>query len=139
MTTTIAPPANEEDPARSEPFQVVGARRSRGILLHVALFAGLIVMIGPFVWMILGSFKTTSELRQLLRVEPADLLPQHVQRRHVAEAGEELRPALRTAGQARAVEPGRHEVIEDARGIGRRAQSGNDLRAPVEHAAHVTD
>ena len=65
MTTTIAPPAHEEDPARSEPFQAVGARRSRGIWLHVALFAGLIVMIGPFVWMILGSFKTTSELRQL--------------------------------------------------------------------------
>jgi multiple sugar transport system permease protein len=65
MTTTIAPPANEEEAARSEPSDAVGARRSRGIWLHVALFAGLIVMIGPFVWMILGSFKTTSELRQL--------------------------------------------------------------------------
>jgi multiple sugar transport system permease protein len=34
------------------------------VVLHVALFAGLVVMALPFVWMILGSFKTTSELRK---------------------------------------------------------------------------
>ncbi|HYN34617.1 MAG TPA: carbohydrate ABC transporter permease [Ilumatobacteraceae bacterium] len=40
-------------------------RRSHTVLLHVALVAGLVVMAMPFVWMILGSFKTTSELRQM--------------------------------------------------------------------------
>lgn len=35
------------------------------VLLHVALVIGLIVMAVPFVWMILGSFKTTGELRRL--------------------------------------------------------------------------
>jgi len=66
MTTTIAPPAPPlETPAPHAPSRAAGARRSRGIWLHVALIAGLTVMAMPFVWMILSSFKTTAELRQL--------------------------------------------------------------------------
>ena len=63
MTTTIAPaPATDEAPP---PIHPVGRRRRHGSLLHVGLVIGLVLMIGPFVWMILGSFKTTAELRQL--------------------------------------------------------------------------
>ena len=40
-------------------------RRLSTVLLHVALTLGLVVMAVPFVWMILGSFKTTGELRQM--------------------------------------------------------------------------
>ena len=35
------------------------------VLLHLALTLGLVVMAVPFAWMILGSFKTTGELRQM--------------------------------------------------------------------------
>jgi multiple sugar transport system permease protein len=66
MTTTITRPTlTAEETARPARARAAGARRSRGIWIHVALFAGLIVMILPFAWMILGSFKTTPELRQL--------------------------------------------------------------------------
>ncbi len=54
-TTTIAPTSLPVSPRRR-------ARRSLGLLL--ALWAGLVVMATPFAWMILGSFKTTRELRQ---------------------------------------------------------------------------
>jgi multiple sugar transport system permease protein len=62
-TTTIAPSAGTEE--APPPIHPVGRRRRHGVLLHVALVVGLVLMIGPFVWMILGSFKTTAELRQL--------------------------------------------------------------------------
>lgn len=39
--------------------------RGRGWLLHLGLVIGLILIVTPFVWMILGSFKTTAELRQV--------------------------------------------------------------------------
>jgi multiple sugar transport system permease protein len=42
------------------------------VLLHVGLVAGLILMISPFVFMALGSFKTTGELRQV----PPTFLPE---------------------------------------------------------------
>ncbi len=54
-TTTIAPTSLPVSPRRR-------ARRSLG--LQLALWAGLVVMATPFAWMILGSFKTTRELRQ---------------------------------------------------------------------------
>jgi multiple sugar transport system permease protein len=74
MTTTITPQApTVEPPARPAPSHAVGARRSRGVWLHVALVAGVIVMVMPFVWMALGSFKTTGELRQL----PPTWLPEN--------------------------------------------------------------
>lgn len=44
-------------------------RASRGGVgawwLYVLLGLGLLLLVGPFIWMILGSFKTTSELRQV--------------------------------------------------------------------------
>jgi multiple sugar transport system permease protein len=74
MTTTIAPQApSVESPAHRPPSRGPGAQRSRGIWLHVALIAGLIVMAMPFVWMIVSSFKTTGELRQL----PPTWLPEN--------------------------------------------------------------
>jgi multiple sugar transport system permease protein len=42
------------------------------MLLYAALIAGFVLMVGPFVWMILGSFKTTGELRRL----PPTFLPE---------------------------------------------------------------
>ncbi len=33
--------------------------------IYVPLVIGLILLVGPFIWMILGSFKTTGELRQV--------------------------------------------------------------------------
>jgi multiple sugar transport system permease protein len=39
-------------------------RRPRAVALHVALTLGLVVMVMPFVWMVLSSFKTTREVRQ---------------------------------------------------------------------------
>ena len=41
-----------------------GRRRDGGWWLHVLLIGGLLVVIAPFVWMVLGSFKPTTELRQ---------------------------------------------------------------------------
>jgi multiple sugar transport system permease protein len=71
MTTTVVPPTTApQEPARTPtppapPTGGVGAKRRRGIGLHLALIVGLVLMVIPFVWMILGSFKTTAELRQL--------------------------------------------------------------------------
>jgi multiple sugar transport system permease protein len=65
MTITLtptAPPATEPvEPSRT----TIGRRRPRGVWLHVALAAGLLLMLGPFLWMLLGSFKTTAELRRV--------------------------------------------------------------------------
>jgi multiple sugar transport system permease protein len=47
-------------------------RRFRGLWVHLAMIAGLVVMVTPFVWMILGSLKTTTELRRF----PTQWLPQ---------------------------------------------------------------
>jgi multiple sugar transport system permease protein len=41
--------------------------------LHAALFAGLVVMFGPFVWMALSSFKTEGEIR----ADPPTFLPEN--------------------------------------------------------------
>jgi multiple sugar transport system permease protein len=43
------------------------------IVLHVVLAAGLVAMIGPFVWMALSSFKTEGEIR----AEPPTWLPEN--------------------------------------------------------------
>ena len=40
--------------------------------IYVLLFLGLLLLVGPFIWMLLGSFKTTGELRQV----PPTFLPQ---------------------------------------------------------------
>ena len=39
-------------------------RRPRAVALHIALALGFVVMVMPFVWMVLSSFKTTREVRQ---------------------------------------------------------------------------
>jgi multiple sugar transport system permease protein len=57
-------------PTREAPAAIPG-RRSRpsfgrqGIWLHVILVLGLVLMMVPFLWMLLGSFKESSELRQV--------------------------------------------------------------------------
>jgi len=66
MTTTVLPPTDRPvEPQPDSPARAVGRKRWHSIALHLALIGGVILMIGPFVWMILGSFKTTGELRQL--------------------------------------------------------------------------
>jgi multiple sugar transport system permease protein len=85
MTMTVTPPATPpatppgtppaEPPVASTtvaPDGRVVPRRHHRALLHIALVAALVLMIGPFVWMIIGSFKTTGELRQL----PPTLIPE---------------------------------------------------------------
>jgi len=43
-----------------------GRRWSLGsVWLHLALIIGLILLVGPFIWMLLGSFKPTPEIRQI--------------------------------------------------------------------------
>ncbi|HEY7594623.1 MAG TPA: carbohydrate ABC transporter permease [Actinophytocola sp.] len=43
------------------------------VVLHVVLGAGLVVMIGPFIWMALASFKTEGEIR----ADPPTFFPQN--------------------------------------------------------------
>lgn len=61
MATSVAPPVVAVPPERRRrtPMQ----QRPR-LWLYVVLGLGMIAMIMPFVWMILGSFKTTAEIRQ---------------------------------------------------------------------------
>ena len=72
MTMTVTPPATPVEPSAVAPDGRVVQRRNHRVLLHVGLVLGLIVMVGPFVWMALGSFKTTGELRQ----SPPTFLPE---------------------------------------------------------------
>ena len=69
--STIAP-ARDGSPAgatsRAHP-----RRGGSGWWLYVVLFIGLILLVGPFIWMVLGSIKTTGELRQV----PPTWLPQN--------------------------------------------------------------
>jgi multiple sugar transport system permease protein len=60
----VLAPARPAPPAVAEirPTQRLGAY---GIGLNLVLFIGLIVMVLPFVWMLLGSVKTTAELRHV--------------------------------------------------------------------------
>lgn len=56
------------DAASAEPIEARPARRRRRRRprwwLYVVLTLGLVAMVMPFVWMILGSFKTNAEIRQ---------------------------------------------------------------------------
>jgi multiple sugar transport system permease protein len=72
MTMTITPTAPATEPPVVAPDGRVVGRRNRRVLLHIGLIVGLILMVGPFVWMTLGSFKTTGELRQL----PPTIIPE---------------------------------------------------------------
>lgn len=69
MTEVLSPSASTTDERHEDapisPRRPVGPRHlTSTVLLHVALCLGLVVMAVPFVWMLLGSFKTTSELRR---------------------------------------------------------------------------
>jgi multiple sugar transport system permease protein len=69
MATALTPakPTDPPDAAvAAEPVEppVSGKQRALAIPLHLALLVGLVIMALPFVWMILGSVKTTGELRR---------------------------------------------------------------------------
>jgi multiple sugar transport system permease protein len=68
--TTIAPARTRE--VRAGPSGRAARRGSRGLGLHLALIAGLLLMVVPFAWMILGSFKESAELRRV----PPTWIPQ---------------------------------------------------------------
>lgn len=57
-TATLSPTAVETSTGAGRP------PRKRTVGLHIVLIAGLFVMIMPFVWMILSSFKLTREIRR---------------------------------------------------------------------------
>ena len=60
MTTTAQPPRGRrpDAPAGRD-------RAAAGTWTTLALVIGLLIMVVPFIWMVLGSFKTTAELRQV--------------------------------------------------------------------------
>src|SRR5688572_4812085 len=57
-TTTMPTPITDDDTVVPRPH------RPRALGLHLALIIGLVVLITPFAWMILSSFKLTPELRR---------------------------------------------------------------------------
>ena len=57
-TTTMPTPITDDDAVVTRPH------RPRALGLHLALIIGLVVVITPFAWMILSSFKLTAELRR---------------------------------------------------------------------------
>ena len=65
MTTTVVPSRPTVETPAAEATPPPRRRRPLAVPLHLVLIIGLIVMVIPFVWMILGSFKTTGELRQV--------------------------------------------------------------------------
>jgi multiple sugar transport system permease protein len=48
-------------------------RVTASVWIHLGLIIGLLLLVGPFIWMLLGSFKTTAEIRQV----PPTWLPLH--------------------------------------------------------------
>lgn len=61
-------------PTRDEVTTKGNPRRDHGgWWIYILLVIGIILLVGPFVWMVLGSFKTTGELRQV----PPTWLPQN--------------------------------------------------------------
>jgi multiple sugar transport system permease protein len=40
-------------------------RVTASVWIHLGLIIGLLLLVGPFIWMLLGSFKTTAEIRQV--------------------------------------------------------------------------
>ena len=91
LTTT---PAEDAPEARTAP---TGTRRRRTRLdadgkvrtpawLYVVLAAGLVLMVGPFVWMLLGSVKPEAEIRRV----PPTWLPEQVTTENFAQLFERL-------------------------------------------------
>jgi multiple sugar transport system permease protein len=67
--TTLAP-ARDGSPADATAH--AAPRNGGGWWLYALLGIGVILLVGPFIWMVLGSIKTTGELRQV----PPTWLPQ---------------------------------------------------------------
>lgn len=76
MSVTTASARNAADgPAQPEPLAISRRHRRRRptrALTYIALVVGLVVTLAPFIWMLLGSFKTQGELLQ----RPITWLPQ---------------------------------------------------------------
>ncbi|MEH0934075.1 carbohydrate ABC transporter permease [Micromonospora psammae] len=64
MTTPVQTPAPTSTPAPRR--SATSASEARGHLwVYAVLAGGLVLLVGPFVWMLLGSFKPDAELRQV--------------------------------------------------------------------------
>ncbi|MEH0823809.1 MULTISPECIES: carbohydrate ABC transporter permease [unclassified Micromonospora] len=64
MTTPVQTPAPAPTPAHRRP--ATSAPEARGHLwVYAVLAGGLVLLVGPFLWMLLGSFKPDAELRQV--------------------------------------------------------------------------
>ena len=61
--TTLSP--GREMPTTAPAGKAAPPRERGTWLVYVPLVIGLILLVGPFLWMLLGSFKTTGELRQV--------------------------------------------------------------------------
>ena len=83
--STIAPPRDAATPGGHDPH--ASARKTPSAWwLYALLILGILLLVGPFVWMVLGSLKTTGELRQV----PPTLLPQNPTLANYAELFDRL-------------------------------------------------
>ena len=71
MTTLT--PARDRSTAASGPARNRARGGGSGWWLYLVLGIGIVLLVGPFIWMVLGSIKTTGELRQV----PPTWLPQN--------------------------------------------------------------
>jgi len=79
MSTVAA--TQENAPVRNNPRHDRG-----GWWIYILLVIGVILLVGPFIWMVLGSIKTTGELRQV----PPTLLPENPTLANYADLFERL-------------------------------------------------
>ena len=63
--TGVQPPRDDQPRSRPPGTGMVGSSRGGHWWLYVILVVALLAVIAPFVWMILGSFKSEGELRQI--------------------------------------------------------------------------
>jgi multiple sugar transport system permease protein len=82
--STLAP--TRERSAAAAPRRAARQQGPSTWWLYLLLILGLILLVGPFIWMVLGSFKTTGELRQV----PPTLLPQNPTLENYAELFDRL-------------------------------------------------
>src|SRR5262249_32337220 len=68
VSTLVAAPADVRDGTRATPPRARSRRprdRVASVVLHVVLVAGLLAMVAPFIWMLLSSFKSEGEIREV--------------------------------------------------------------------------